>query len=144
MKRLLLAAAALAIAATASFADPVEDREALMKSFGAAVGKLAPIAKGEQPFDEAAVLTALETLNTQIQKFDANALFPEGSIGDSRALPAIWVNWDDFVARHDKFQADVADAVANPPADQKALGATLGKIGGNCAGCHENYRKTAS
>ncbi len=140
MKKLILAAAALAFAATASLADPADDREALMKSFGGALGQLAPMAKGEKPFDAAAVNAALEQLNANAMKFDAAALFPEGSAEGTEALPAIWENWDDFTAKVEKFKADVAGVAANPPADQAALGAALGTIGGNCGACHQTYR----
>lgn len=144
MKKFLLATAALVFAATASYADPHEEREALMKSFGGALGQLAPMAKGEKPFDSAAVMAALEQLNTNAMKFDAAVYFPEGSGEGNEALPAIWENWDDFTAKVEKFKADVADVAANPPADQAALGAALGKIGGNCGACHQTYRMKKS
>lgn len=117
MVRLLLAAAAFSLVGTTAFADPADDREALMKSFGAALGQLAPIAKGEKPFDAAAVMTALETLNTQAQKLDVAALFPAGSDAGSRASPKIWEDPAGFQAAADKFKADVASVVAAPPAD---------------------------
>ncbi len=144
MKKLILAAAAVAFAATASLAGPAEDREALMKSFGGALGQLAPMAKGEKPFDAAAVNAALEQLNANVMKFDAAALFPEGSAEGTEALPAIWTNWDDFTAKVEKLKADVAGVAANPPADQAALGAALGTIGGNCGTCHQTYRMNKS
>lgn len=140
MKKFVFAAAALGFAVTASIAGPVEDREALMKSFGASLGQLAPMAKGEKPFDAAAVAAALETLNANAAKFDVAALFPAGSGAGTDALPAIWDNMADFQARVDKMKADVSALAANPPADQAKLGAALGTIGGNCASCHEAYR----
>ncbi len=142
MKTFLLALATFTLMAGASYADPHEDREALMKSFGKQLGQLAPMAKGEKPFDAEASMAALEALHEQTQKFDAAALFPEGSTGgaENRALPVIWTKWDDFTARVEKLKSDVADVAANPPADQPSLGAALGKIGSNCGGCHEVYR----
>ena len=59
MRKLVLAISALALAVSAAFADPIADRKALMKENGKAVGGLAKMAKGETPFDAAAVLAAL-------------------------------------------------------------------------------------
>ncbi|MEX0408117.1 cytochrome c [Aquibium sp. LZ166] len=142
MKTFLLAVTTFTLVSGASFADPHEDRVALMKSFGQQLGQLAPMAKGEKPFDAAATAAALTELQARTEKFDAAVLFPEGSTGGdkNRALPVIWTAWDDFTARADKLKADVAEVAATPPADQAALGAALGKIGSNCGGCHEVYR----
>jgi len=140
MKKFLFAAAALTFAVTTSMAGPAEDREALMKSFGGALGQLAPMTKGEKPFDAAAVAAALDTLNANVAKYDVAALFPAGSGEGTDALPAIWENMADFQAHVDKLKADVGSIAANPPADQAKLGAALGTIGGNCGACHQTYR----
>ena len=140
MKTFLFAAAALTLAVSASIAGPVEDRVAMMKGFGGALGQLGPIAKGEKPFDAAAVNAAIEALNANAMKYDVAALFPAGSGEGTDALPAIWENLADFEAKVVKFKADVAGIAANPPADQAALGAALGVIGGNCGACHQTYR----
>ncbi len=141
MKRFVLAASALIFASITVHADPIEDREALMKSFGRSMGELAPIAKGEKPFDAAAVQTALATLNENAQKLDVAALFPPGSTNDkSTASPKIWEDTAGFQATADKFKADVAAAAAAPPADLAALQAAMGTIGGDCGTCHQNFR----
>lgn len=141
MYKLTMAAAALALAASTAFAGPVEDRQALMKSFGKALGPLAAIAKGENAYDQAVVEENLNALNEGVQKLDVAALFPEDSMeGETAALPAIWENMDDFTARAEKVKADVAEVVASMPMDQAGVGAALGKIGPNCGGCHEDYR----
>jgi cytochrome c556 len=141
MKRLLLAVSAIVFASIAAQADPIEDREALMKSFGRSMGELAPIAKGEKPFDAAAVQTALATLNENAQKLDVAALFPPGSTNDkSIASPKIWEDTAGFQAAVDKFKADVAAAASAPPADVAALQAAMGTIGDNCGTCHQDFR----
>ena len=140
MKTFLFAAAAFTLAVTASIAGPAEDREAMMKGFGGALGQLGPIAKGEKPFDAAVVNAAVEALNANAMKFDVAVLFPAGSGEGTDALPAIWENMADFEAKVAKFKADVAGVAANPPADQAAVGAALGAIGGNCGACHQTYR----
>ncbi|MBD0415939.1 c-type cytochrome [Oryzicola mucosus] len=141
MKKIVLAASLLVAAATAAYADPIADRQALMKSFGPIMGSLAPVAKGEKPFDAAEVLAALTKLNEQAQKFDVPTLFPEGSnTGDTKASPKIWEDLADFQAKDDKFKADVAAAVSAPPADLATFQTQFAAIGGNCGACHQAYR----
>jgi cytochrome c556 len=141
MRKLILAISALALAGTAAFADPVVDRKALMKANGKAAGQLSAIAKGEQPFDAAAVLAALTTINENAQKIDVAALFPAGTDkGDTTASPKIWEDMAGFQAKVDKFKTDSAAATAAPPQDVEALKATLGAVGSNCGGCHETFR----
>jgi cytochrome c556 len=141
MRKLILAISAMALAGTAALADPIADRKALMKANGKAAGALSAIAKGEQPFDAAAVMAALTTINENAQKIDAATLFPPGSDkGDTAASPKIWEDMAGFQAKLDKFKADAAAAAAAPPQDVEALKATLGAVGANCGGCHETFR----
>ena len=141
MKKLLLAISLLALTASAASADPIADRKALMKANGKAAGQLAAIAKGEAPFDAAAVLAALTTINDDAQKLDVALLFPAGSDkGDTTASPKIWEDMAGFQAKVDKFRTDAAAAVAAPPADVDGVKATLGVLGQNCGGCHEMFR----
>jgi cytochrome c556 len=141
MKRLLLAVSIVTFAGVVASADPIKDRQPLMKSFGQAMGQLAPVAKGEKPFDAAEVQAALATLNERVQKLDVVALFPQGSTSDkSAALPKIWEDWAGFQAKADKLKTDVAAAAAAPAADLAALQAQVGMIGKNCGGCHETFR----
>jgi cytochrome c556 len=141
MKKLLVAVSLIVLAATAVQADPIADRKALMKANGKAAGQLAAIAKGEQPFDAAAVLAALTTLNEDAQKLDVATLFPAGTDkGDTTASPKIWEDLAGFQAEVDKFKANAAAAIAAPPADVAGVRATLGGIGQNCSSCHEAFR----
>ncbi len=141
MKRLVLAFSAIALVSGAAFADPIADRKALMKERGGLVGQLAPIAKGEKPFDAAAVLAALQGLAANGEKFDADALFPVGSeTGDTKASPKIWEDMAGFKATEEKFEADVAAAIAAPAQDLDTFKAQFGAIASNCGACHQTYR----
>lgn len=124
----------------ASHADPIMARKEAMKSVGGAMGALGKMAKGEMAFDGAAVLAALQQMTTATDGFAD--LFPAGSEtgGETTASPKIWEDNAGFTAKLAKFREDVAAATASPPADQAALGAALGGLGGNCKGCHETYR----
>lgn len=142
MRKLILAISLLALAGTAALADPITERQAIMKANGKAAGALAAIAKGEKPFDAALVLETLKTLNEDAEKFDVTTLFLVGSEtgGDTTASPKIWEDMAGFQVAADKFKADTAAAVAAAPQDVDGVKAALGAIGSNCAACHQTYR----
>lgn len=142
MRKLILAISAIALAGTAAMADPIADRQALMKSDGKAAGVLAPMVKGEKPFDAEAVMAALKTLDENAHKLDVAKLFPAGSEtgGDTTASPKIWQDTPEFQAKVEKFKVDTAAAVAAAPRDVDALKKQFGAIGSNCGGCHESFR----
>lgn len=138
MRKLVLAISALALAGSAALADPIADRKALMKANGAAVGKIAPMVRGAQPFDAAVALEALKTLADDAQKMEPAVLWPAGSDkGDTKSSPKIWEDAAGFKAAVDKFRADTAAAVAAPPQDLDQLKTKFGAIGANCSGCHQ-------
>ncbi|MBZ9755730.1 cytochrome c [Mesorhizobium sp. ESP6-5] len=141
MRKLVIAISMLALAASAAFADPILDRQALMKERGKIVGGLSKVVKGEEPFDAAAVLTQLQALQANAEKFDVEALFPKGTdAGDTTAAPKIWEDMAGFKATEDKYLADVKAAVAAAPADVDALKTQIGTIGSDCGTCHQGYR----
>ncbi|AZN98946.1 cytochrome C556 [Mesorhizobium sp. M9A.F.Ca.ET.002.03.1.2] len=142
MRKLILAISMLAFAGSAALADPILDRQALMKERGKIAGGLSKVVKGENPFDAAAVMTSLQALQANAEKFDAEALFPAGSEtgNDTTAAPKIWQDMAGFKATHDKYLADVKAAVAAAPADVDALKVQFNTIGGDCGTCHETYR----
>ncbi|MER9844428.1 cytochrome c [Mesorhizobium australicum] len=141
MRKLVIAISMLALAASAAFADPILDRQALMKERGKIVGGLSKVVKGEEPFDAAAVLTQLQALQANAEKFDVEALFPKGTDrGDTTAAPKIWEDMAGFKAAEDKYLADVKAAVAAAPADVDALKTQIGTIGSDCGTCHQGYR----
>ena len=141
MKKLILAVSTAALFVSAAYADPIADRKAIMKERGGLIGGIAKMAKGETPFDAAAVLTALQALQANEAKVDIDALFPAGSDkGDTKAAPKIWEDMAGFKAANDKYKADLDAAVAAPATSVEALGAQLGVLGGDCGGCHKPYR----
>lgn len=141
MKTLLLSLAIVATAVSAAGADPIADRKALMKERGGLIGQVAPMVKGEQPFDAAKVEEVFAALQANAAKYDVDALFPESSKeGDTIASPKIWEDMAGFKAAVAKYEADVKAAVAAKPQDVDALKASFGAVAGNCGTCHEAYR----
>jgi cytochrome c556 len=151
-KTSVLAVTALALMAAASFAfaqdtsvavDPaiesmsvdqlVEARQNAMKQNGGLL-RAAMRASGDE---------AVAAATTMLQNFtNLPALFREGSTAsNSKALPLIWENWEDFKARFDEDAKHAAEAVAAAKAnDAAAYGAALQAIGQSCSGCHQMYR----
>ena len=141
MRKLVLAISMLALAGSAALADPIQDRQALMKERGKLAGQLSKVVKGEEDFDAAAVLTTLKALQANAEKFDVEKLFPAGSEnGDTTAAPKIWQDMAGFKAAEDKFLANAKEAVASPPGDVDGLKAQLNTLGGDCGACHQSYR----
>lgn len=141
MRKLVLAISMLALAGSAAFADPIQDRQALMKERGKIAGGLSKVAKGDEAFDAVAVLTQLQALQANAEKLDVDALFPKGSdTGDTTAGPKIWEDMAGFKAVEDKYLGDVKAAVAAAPGDVDALKAQIGAIGSDCGTCHQAYR----
>ncbi|MGD9913868.1 MAG: cytochrome c [Rhizobiaceae bacterium] len=140
MKTILLAVSALSIVASSALADPIADRKASMKERGAiAFGQLGPIAKGDKPFDAAAVMTALEALDANAKKFDIDVLFPAGS-ESPKTSPKIWEDMAGFKAAEGAYEAAIGAAIAAKPQDLAAFQPLFGEIGKNCGACHSAYR----
>jgi cytochrome c556 len=137
------AAVALSVCAAAAQEDPIKARKALMKANGQQAKIVGDMAKGDTPYDQAAVTKALDAFQNAAAKMPA--LFPDSSQGgdpadDFNAGPKIWEDMADFKARFVKFGDDAKAAEASVT-DVDTLKAALGNIGKNdCGGCHQIYR----
>lgn len=111
----------------------VEARQKAMEDNGRTL-RGAQNATGEQ---------AIAAATTLLQNFtNMPALFKEGSVTDkSKALPAIWENWEDFKARFDHDAESAARMLAAAQSgDTAAYGAAFQEIGQSCGACHMTYR----
>lgn len=142
MKLFALATVAFSIMVAGASADPIADRKENMKERGALMRILAPVAQGQQPFDAATVLDALEKLSANAEAAtDIDALWPAGTeSGDTKSSPRIWEDRAGYQAASDKFAADTAAAVEAAPQDVDAYRAVFGPVAANCGTCHEGYR----
>jgi cytochrome c556 len=145
MKRVVVVAGALllSIGAVVAQQDVVKSTQDQMKATGRALGgTLAPMNKGEKPYDQAAVDAALNTLDDTAKKLPN--MFP-ASIkavkfeGDYNTSPKIWEDAAGFKAKADDFAKAVADAKAKIK-DLDSLKANFPAIGKACGGCHETFR----
>jgi cytochrome c556 len=132
----------LGVGAVAAQQDQVAKTQLAMKSNGKNAGALSAMAKGEKPYDQAAVDAALVALEEVAAKFPT--LFPESikglkPEGDYYASPKVWTDRADFEAHAASFTKAVAEAKGKIK-DLDTLKATLPTIGKQCGGCHETYR----
>jgi cytochrome c556 len=145
MKRSIIVVAALLLGAGAVTAqqDIVKERQTLMKSNGRALGgTLSAMAKGDKPYDQAAVDAALNVLDDTAKKLPT--IFPESTKGlkaegDYSTSPKVWEDKAGFDAHIVSFTKVVTDAKAKIK-DLDSLKANVGGIGKECGGCHETFR----
>jgi len=137
----LVVSAAMLAAATAASADPIADRKADMKERAGLLRVLAPIAQGKADFDAAVVLDALEKLDASAKATDVAVMWAEGTDkGDTKSSPRIWEDMAGFKALADKYEADVAAALAANPQDLATFQNVFGAVAANCGACHQKYR----
>jgi cytochrome c556 len=142
MVRKIFAAGVLAFAATAALAQAnvIEQRQNLMKQNGATLRPMGGMLRGQVPFDLAQVQTALQNYVVVGQQF--HTLFPENSKtgNNTRALPAIWENKQDFTAHSLKMSQDAQAAMATIR-DEATFRTEMPKVLQNCDACHNKYRR---
>ncbi|KLK91025.1 hypothetical protein AA309_22600 [Microvirga vignae] len=119
--------------------DPIRQRQDLMKSNQEQVRLLTGMSRGQVPFNATQAQAALQRIEQNAQQIPM--LFPANSQqGKTSALPVIWERKADFDARATKLGQD-AKAAQNGITDQASLQGAVQRVGQNCGGCHETYRK---
>jgi cytochrome c556 len=135
---LVIALASLGAAMAAD--DPILERRQIMQKMQRAENAANSVILGKYRSEKA--IAATTTLHEEMQKFIA--LFPEGSgEGNTRALPAVWENFEDFEARAAKFIADAKAAEAAAAVGQDAFTLAWQAVQADCQSCHEAYRAGA-
>src|SRR3954466_14603754 len=133
----------LGVGAVLAQQDPVKGVQDTMKGNGKNLGGvLAPMFKGEKPYDQAAVDAALTQLDDTAKKLPT--LFPASVKdakweGDYSPSPKIWEDKAGFDAKIASFAKAVTDAKASVK-DLDTLKAAFPAVGKSCGGCHETYR----
>lgn len=112
--------------------DAVEKRIELMKSNGGTL-RAAGSATGDD---------AVAAAQTVVDNFTAlRDLWPEDSQENTRALPAVWENMDDFMMKLDSAtEAAEAMLVAAQSGDADAFAASIKTVGATCGTCHQMYQ----
>lgn len=148
-KSLTIAATTLAISIGAAYAHGgatgiVKQRMDGMVAMGKALGAVADIFKGVQPYDQAVVAQAAEVV--QIHAIEMKDLFPDSHPSrmgkGTEALPSIWQNLEDFMELADRLGHNAGQLkLAALSGGQGDVRAAFGKIARTCSACHRDYRK---
>lgn len=143
MMRFAFAAAAILLSVGSVLAqDAAAPGQLQMKANNDAIGALAAMAKGDKPYDQAAVDAALAKLDEGVRKLPT--LYPEslkGAQTDARYSPSAKI-WDDkagFADRISGFGAAVTTA-RSTTTNVDTLKASVDALGKQCGNCHQTYR----
>ena len=148
MKKLLIAAICALTAAPAALADAGDDaifaRRGYMKMVVLNFGPLGGMVKGDIPYDAATAQTHADNLLV-LSSMNMDYLFPAGTdneakFGDTRSLPAIWGNFNDFIAKYNAMGAAIDNLAASAGGGQDSLKAAFADVGAACGACHKAYR----
>jgi cytochrome c556 len=149
MRRLILAAAAVAGLATALPAaaqfqkpeDAIKYRQSVMTVMANHFGRVAAMANGRVPFD-AKVAADNAAIAATMSRLPFVA-YGEGTDkgAPTRARPEIWTDAAKFKAASEKMQGEMVklDAAAKS-GNLDALKAAASAVGGACKSCHDDFR----
>jgi cytochrome c556 len=143
MKKIITVLALVAVGATAAYAGPIEDRQAIMKQMAGPMKIAVGISRDTANYDAAAAKKAMDEIVANTEKFQN--LFPKGTEPGNgiktQATAAIWSDAAGFKAANAKFIADAKAAGAAK--DQQAFAAAFKTLQGDCTACHKVYRGAA-
>ncbi|SNR99828.1 c-type cytochrome [Antarctobacter heliothermus] len=147
MKSSFVALAALAVFATPTFAQElpqaVKARQGQFNIMALNLGILGGMARGTVDYDADAAQAAADSL-VAVSMVSQPALWPEGtdsmSIDGTRAMPAIWENIDDVMAKWAGFGEAATAMAAVAGTGKDAIGPNMGALGAACKACHDTYR----
>ena len=144
MKTKTLALILVALGTAALAHSGVKDKDVMARMMGMSdlserMKLIGSMAKGEAPFDAAAVNAALAGMSEDASAMPA--LFePQATDPKSEALPAIWEEFDTFTARADEL-AQVTARLSGTVASVEDLRPVMQQVGAACRNCHADYRE---
>lgn len=149
MKRILMTAAAVAIAMPAAvFAQSAEDvaeaRRGLQKLFSLEMAGLSPMVRNEAPYDAEKAQFHADNL-VSLASYKQDGLLMEGTSkadlpGKTRAEAKIWDDLEGYAKLDADFVAAVAELQGVAGQGLEALTPVFQKVGGTCRACHEQFR----
>lgn len=122
--------------------DAVEARQGYFEMLGAQMAVLGPMAQGKIDFDATKAQIAADNI-AALAKVNVAPLFMEGTstddMADTKAKPEIWSNMELFGEKATAFHEAAAEMSA-AAGSLEALQPAVGKLGGTCKGCHDEFR----
>lgn len=136
------------VAATAQeFENQLKARQGQFRLIALNLGVLGGMARGNVPYDAELAQAAADNL-VAVASLNQAPMWPEGSdsmsIDGTRAMPSIWENNADFLAKWGDVATAAAGLAAVAGDGQGALGPALGPLGATCKSCHEAHRAPES
>lgn len=126
-----------------AIASAITARQSQMKLYAFNLGLLGDMAKGAVAYDAAAAGKAAGNL-AMLSRMDQSRMWPEGSdemsADKTRALPEIWENLPDVMAKGAAMAEAAAGMETAAGAGLEQLQAAIGPLGGACGACHKAYR----
>ena len=125
--------------------DPNEmalaNRQSVMTLVGQNFGPMGAMMKGDIPWNDQQFLRWAQDL-AAVTSLDIMRGFRPGSgVGKTRAKPAVWDNMEVFREKMEEMSNDAAAlALAAEGGDKQAIGAAFQELGGDCKGCHDDYK----
>ncbi|MDX2171310.1 MAG: cytochrome c [Deltaproteobacteria bacterium] len=121
---------------------PIKDRHWMMEDLGDQVENInEAFDLGSEGFDTEVIQRAAGAIAMSAHRIPS--LFPQGSTDPkSRALPAIWTNWDKFTALAKQLEDQAASLQKAAGAeDDENLKGKVNKLTATCKSCHDQFRK---
>jgi len=120
--------------------DAIKYRQSALFLLGQHFGPIAAMAQGKTPFDKDAAARNAALAET-FSRLPWDRFGPGTDQGNTKAKPEVWTKQDDFKAKADKMQVEVAKlAQVSKSGDFDALKAQVGETGKACKACHDEYR----
>lgn len=123
-------------------AGPIHDRHWLMESMGDEAEDIKEaFSIGAEGFDTEIIQRSANIIAQNAHRMPS--LFPKGSTDPkSKALPAIWENWDKFVQLAKDLETSAQSlSMAAASEDDENLQEKAKKVFANCKSCHDQFRK---
>lgn len=126
--------------ASAQQKNPIEERQAIMKSHGREATAMSKMVKGELPYDAAKVNAAFTAWEDGTKKLPD--LFPADSKTghETRALPKIWTDTAEFKKHLEALAKDVSAEKSKAASGLDGLKQAMAVVGKDCKGCHDEFR----
>jgi len=148
MKKTVFTLAAVAavigtVAVAQDYSANLKARQGQFRILALNIGILGGMAQGKIAYDAEAAQRAADSM-VAVTHIDPGPLWPEGSdnmsIDGTRAMPSIWDENADFLAKWGALGDAAAGMQQVAATGQEALGPAMGKLGGACKACHDKHR----
>ena len=146
MKRVLYLLFAVLFVSSAQYAlaqkpeQAIKYRRGVFAVIGWNFGNMAAMAKDKKPYNADEFARNAEIV-AFMSKLPLEGFTPGSESGDTKAKPEIWLDMEDFKAKLEKMQQEVAalEKVAKT-GNFDAAKEQLGEAGQACKDCHDKYR----